>query len=271
MSRRGNRGKLAAGKAGRFFGFVVFILVLCVPAQAAKVPAAVGQRCESCHDRYAFRAQFSDSAHGNNGCTSCHAGIKDIGRHISGEVKPEAVSCRSCHQEIERKHQKSVHFLSQNIQCQDCHADIHTLKKSGADRKKAVTDNCTKCHSAEEYALMGHGQSLLKGNRDAAACSDCHGIHDVRAFQTGKKKDILASRAYYTERCKACHADEVLTRRNNLSTHTVKSYDESYHGKVHSIGAPQLVAGCAYCHTGHNILPRKDTRSVLHPDNLKGQ
>lgn len=271
MSRRGNRGKLAAGKAGWLFGFVVLILALCVPAQAAKVPAAVGQRCEFCHDRYAFRVQFPDSAHGNNGCTSCHTGIKDIGRHISGDYKPEAVSCRSCHQEIDRKHQGSVHFVSQKIQCQDCHADIHTLKKSDADRKKAVMDNCTKCHSAEEYALMGHGQALLKGNRDAATCSDCHGIHDVRAFQTGKEKDILASRAYYTERCKACHADEALTRRNKLSTHTVTSYNESYHGKVHSIGAPQLVAGCADCHTGHNILPKKDPRSVLHPDNLKGQ
>jgi cytochrome b subunit of formate dehydrogenase len=272
MTRGKRWGKrIAIAPVGLFFGLILLNLAFCGQLQAAKVPLGLGQRCESCHDGYAFQNQFPESVHGNNGCTSCHAGIKDISRHINGQYKPVPVSCKSCHQEIDRKYRKSVHFISQNIQCQDCHSDIHALKKTAVDKKRAVMDQCTTCHPQAEYSLLGHGQALLKGNQDSATCSDCHGLHEIPAFQTGLKKDMASSRAYYTGKCKNCHADEALTKRNKLSTHAVSSYDESYHGKVHSTGKPQRVAGCADCHTGHNILPRKDPRSTLYPDNLYNQ
>jgi hypothetical protein len=73
---------IVAAQAGWLIGFVLLHLVFCIPVQAANVPPGVGQHCESCHDGYAFQVRFPDSAHGNNGCTSCHAGIKDVGRHI---------------------------------------------------------------------------------------------------------------------------------------------------------------------------------------------
>jgi cytochrome b subunit of formate dehydrogenase len=262
---------IAVAQAGWLVGFVFILLVCCDPVQAAKVPPGVGQRCESCHDGYAFQVQFPDSAHGNNACTSCHAGIKDVGRHITGRQPPAPVSCKSCHQEIDGKYRKSVHFINQDMKCRDCHSDIHALKKNARDKKLAVLESCTKCHPKEEYSLLGHGQALLKGNRDAATCSDCHGIHDIPAYLTGPKKDIASSRPHYTKKCRACHADEALAKRNKFSTHAVSSYDESYHGKVHNIGEPQRVAGCADCHTGHNILPRKDPRSALYPANLYKQ
>jgi cytochrome b subunit of formate dehydrogenase len=272
MTRWKQREKwIAAAQAGWLVGFVLFSLVCCDPVQAAKVPPGVGQRCESCHDGYAFRNRFPDSVHGNNGCTSCHDGIRDLGRHISGQSKPVQVSCKRCHQEIDRQYGQSVHAVNQHIRCQDCHSDIHALRKTTADKKQAVMDQCTKCHSQEEYSLLGHGQAFLKGNRDAAACSDCHGLHDIPAYQTGPKKDLAAARACYTEKCKGCHADEELTKRNKLSAHAVSSYDESYHGKVHNAGEQERVAGCADCHTGHNILPRQDPRSALYPANLFGQ
>jgi len=60
-----------------------------------------------------------------------------------------------------------------------------------------------------------------------------------------------------------------MAKRNQFSTKTVASYDDSYHGKVLNIGYPQRVAGCADCHLGHNILPKNDPRSAMHPDNMK--
>jgi cytochrome b subunit of formate dehydrogenase len=260
--------KTASARVGLFLAFILFNPAFCVLVHAAIAPPGVGQRCESCHDGYTFQSQFPASVHSNNGCTSCHTGIKDVGRHIAGQQSPAPVSCRSCHREQDERYRKSVHFINQGIKCQDCHSDIHALKKNAGEKKLAVLENCTKCHSKEEYSLLGHGQALLKGNRDAATCSDCHGLHDIPAYQMGPKKDIAASRPYYTKKCRACHADEALTKRNKLSTHAVSSYDESYHGKVHNIGEPQRVAGCADCHTGHNILPRKDPRSALYPANL---
>ena len=96
MTRWKRWGKrIAMAPFGLFLVLILYNLVFCGQLQAAKVPPGLGQRCESCHDGYAFQNQFPESVHGNNGCTSCHAGIKDLSRHINGQYKPVSVSCKS--------------------------------------------------------------------------------------------------------------------------------------------------------------------------------
>ena len=132
----------------------------------------------------------------------------------------------------------------------------------------AVAENCTRCHSPEDYALMGHGRAVAKGNQDTATCTDCHGLHNTPYYNPALERDVAAARESYTRRCKACHADVKIARRNNLTTTAATTYHDTYHGKVMDIGYPQRVAGCPDCHVGHNTLPEADPRSVLHRDNL---
>ena len=60
-----------------------------------------------------------------------------------------------------------------------------------------------------------------------------------------------------------------MMKRNNLSDKMVAYYEGTYHGKVQELGYPAPVAGCGDCHTKHNILPKEDPRSSIHPDNLE--
>jgi len=261
----------------RLFGicFVILLLMLLV---ALPVSAKVGDpnglipdsSCRSCHTEEVFTKGFVRSVHGHNSCTSCHRDIKNRARHMSGQERPADVNCAACHRDVAAKYRRDVHAVKQNFACQDCHGEIHGLQKSGKDVKTAITENCIRCHNTQDYVLLGHGRALAKGNQDAAACSDCHGLHNIPAYNLALERDVAVAREAYTRRCRACHADTKMAKRNGFSTKTVLNFDETYHGKVLDIGFPQRVAGCADCHGGHNNLSKTDPRSSLHPDNLYG-
>jgi cytochrome b subunit of formate dehydrogenase len=188
---------------------------------------------------------------------------------MTGENKPKPVNCGSCHRDVASRFRRDVHYIKQNFQCQDCHQDIHSIRKSGAGFKVAAVENCSQCHSGEDYTLLGHSGALLKGNADAASCTDCHGLHNTPYYDQSLERDKAAARENYTRRCRSCHADAKMAKRNRFSTKTVATYDDSYHGKIFNIGFPQRVAGCADCHLGHNTLPKNDLRSAMHRSNMK--
>jgi cytochrome b subunit of formate dehydrogenase len=237
------------------------------PATAA-TSAGPEKSCLSCHDDDLFRVRFSGSVHGNNSCTSCHADIRGLTAHMTGKEKPAPVNCGSCHQEIAREFRKNFHYLQEDFRCTDCHRGIHALKRVDSDFKRAVIKQCTECHDPDEYVAFGHGEAVLKGNRDSAACSDCHGLHDIGAFHTSRGAYSGEAREFYTGKCVKCHADRAMMQRSGVDPDAVSKYQETYHHKVAHIGYPAQVAGCADCHGKHNILPKSDTRSSIHPNNL---
>jgi cytochrome b subunit of formate dehydrogenase len=246
---------------------VVLLLVFTVDASGQT--QAMGRSCVSCHESAVYRADFPSSAHGNNGCASCHI-ARNLATHTSGTEKPALVSCGKCHGEIAAKFRKNAHFLQQNFECQDCHRDIHTFRKKPAgDFKVAVVKQCMTCHAGREYVELGHGNALLQGNRDSAACSDCHGVHDTPLFRRDGTMLSPEARVHYTARCVGCHGDRELERRNRLRPGIVKAYEETYHGKILKAGDAARVAGCADCHKGHNILPKENPRSNLTAENLR--
>jgi len=245
-------------------GSLLFLAVL--PGQASARSQTV--QCQTCHSDTTFVDGFAGSVHGNNSCTSCHTGIDNIARHSSGEKKSDPVKCSNCHKEIGASYKKDVHAVVQNMTCTDCHQKIHRLSKSGKSPKVAVQERCVSCHNPEDYVLMGHGRAVAAGNADSATCTDCHSLHAIIPYDDASGKEIAVQREMYTLRCKSCHADENIAKRNNLSTAIPDTYDKTYHGKVMQVGFPQRVAGCADCHTGHDTLKSVDLRAALHPDNL---
>ena len=263
-----HRSTGSLSRSGAILSAVVSLLVVFGIASQGQAQGT-GRSCTACHEAAAYRVDFPASAHGNNGCTSCHL-VGSLTAHMSGREKSAAVSCGSCHGEIAAKFKENVHYLQQNFQCQDCHRSIHALRKKPAgELKAAVVKQCTTCHAAREYAELGHGNAVLQGNRDSAACSDCHGVHDTPLFRREGAALPPEARAHYTARCVRCHGDAELEKRNRLKPGIVKAYEETYHGKVLKAGDPARVAGCADCHRGHNILPKEDSRSALSGANLQ--
>jgi cytochrome b subunit of formate dehydrogenase len=226
--------------------------------------------CSDCHNGNKFTTEYKKSIHGNIGCTGCHAGFESLDKHVILEEKPALVPCGECHSNIARQYNNSFHFIYEDFQCYDCHYEIHSLKPEKGNFKIAVAKSCTRCHPNDEYALSGHGASVMKGNQDSATCSDCHGLHDTKAYHTAGAEYLLEAREFYSKTCKACHSDKKMMERNHINPNAVEQYRETYHGKVQDLGYPTSVAGCADCHTTHNILPRSNPASTINPRNLAG-
>jgi cytochrome b subunit of formate dehydrogenase len=253
--------------------WVAVVWAGCGLAPASLLAAAVSEAmpsrsCISCHDDELFRVRFGSSVHGQNSCTSCHTDIRDLAAHMEGRQKPAPVNCGSCHQQIVQDYRKNFHYLQEDFRCADCHRGIHALGKADKNFKLAVIKKCTECHGNDEYADSGHGEAVLKGNQDSAACSDCHGLHDTRVYHTSLAAYPDEAREFYTDKCKRCHADREMMARSGLSADVVRQYEATYHGKVQDIGYPTHVAGCADCHRTHNILPKTNPRSSIYPGNL---
>lgn len=70
--------------------------------------------------------------------------------------------------------------------CTDCHGAHEIL--SASDSKSSifkfnVPATCAKCHAniAQEFKQSIHGQAVAHGNWQAPVCTDCHGIHSIKA------------------------------------------------------------------------------------------
>jgi cytochrome b subunit of formate dehydrogenase len=230
--------------------------------------AKAAVNCVDCHDDKKFTALHKESVHGNIGCIACHKISGGLDRHVLKKEKPALISCGQCHREIEKVYRNNVHFLTEGLRCFDCHYEIHSLKPPKGSIKIAVIRSCTRCHTSDTYVKSGHGAAVMAGNADSAACSDCHGVHDMKSYHTSSGRYTLEAREFYNKTCKSCHSDRQMMLRNNIPPEIVKFYEETYHGKVQDLGYPTSVAGCADCHTDHNILPPSDPASILNPGNL---
>ena len=236
-----------------------------------KKPVEPGQACQNCHGQPEYGDQFAASVHGILNCTTCHTGIVDISAHAAQEMKPGLITCAICHKDIASQFDTDTHLLQEGITCQDCHTDVHIRTKGEGSSKTAVIKRCTACHEEKTYVSRGHGNAVLKGNEDAAACSDCHGLHGIPAY-ADTPRGQAQKRESYTIACRTCHEDRELAARNDLNPSVTLGYEETFHGKVLACesleGDPMRIAGCGDCHNGHNILPPDDPQSTIHESEL---
>ena len=244
------------------------ILSLCILCLIFPCAYAAIKTCQDCHYEKEYTAGFMASVHGKNSCMSCHGDVSDTSRHMTGEIKPAPVTCGRCHTTIAQEFSRNFHYLQEDFRCVDCHRDVHTRTASKKDIKIRTIEGCTQCHGNDDYVASGHAEAVLKGNSDAAACGDCHGLHDTRVFHTSLSTYPDEARMFYNTKCISCHDDSAMMKRNKLSDKVVEYYEETYHGKVQGVGFATLVAGCADCHRTHNILPKTDPRSSIYPGNL---
>jgi cytochrome b subunit of formate dehydrogenase len=231
---------------------------------AVKTLAPAPADCTSCHAGPRFREHFAQTSHGALGCNVCHQGVRDLAAHMQKKEKTVLMSCTVCHKDVEKTYRSSVHAMRAGLSCLDCHRDIHPDRAVDAVKgKAAVIETCTICHNdRDRYVKKGHDARVLAGNRDAASCADCHGVHDTPVFASAAAGSSM-KKAYYTDRCVSCHREGGVALRYGVFPMAVKTYGETYHGKVRQLGHIDKVAGCADCHMGHNILPPDDPASAL--------
>ena len=254
--------------------------------------------CGRCHDGVA--AHYAASEHGRvpnsierptPTCLSCHrqgvteGAIADaatlkkaqerlcIGCHVKNASVRQAVNSSTL---FITAYEESVHGKAltrgdaRAPNCVDCHGahdERYGFDAASPVNKMRVQQVCARCHEKEERQFQGsvHGLALRRGNKDAPACTDCHGEH--RILSTKDPLSPVAAANVSNRVCTPCHASLRVTEKWNLPGDRTQTFADSYHGLASKGGVVQ-VANCASCHGTHDILPSSNPASRIASANL---
>jgi cytochrome b subunit of formate dehydrogenase len=255
--------------------------------------------CAQCHAD--AQEAYSHSLHAKAGkagqpvsanCQDCHGGAHEI--LAADDAKSPVnhanipVTCGRCHGQkflVEANgesaqtfmsYQESVHGLATEkgstkaAVCTDCHGTHEILPANNSKSpiyKFNVPATCGKCHAAVAQTFMQsiHGQGISRGNGLSPVCTDCHGIHSIKAHIDPNSSVSEQNVARTT--CARCHEGVRLSQEFGVAGNRVSTYMDSYHGLA-AEGGSAVVANCASCHGVHNILPSSDPRSTINKANL---
>ena len=261
------------------------------------MPAKVS--CATCHADE--QKQYENSLHGKAfkagdtraaTCVDCHGSPHEL--LAAGDPKSKVnhanipKTCSACHSQklvMEASglsnqpafsYQESVHGRAvaagndKAAVCTDCHG-AHEILSPGDPRspvfKFNIPQTCAKCHNNVKTEFMGsvHGQAISRGNWQAPVCTDCHGIHLIKAH-IDPTSSVAAQQLARTT-CGRCHEGVRLTQEFGIAGRRSTTYLASYHGLA-SEGGSNVAANCASCHGVHNILASSNPKSTINPANL---
>jgi len=255
--------------------------------------------CATCHaeEQAAYEKSFHGKAvqAGNTNaatCLDCHGSPHELLPASDPKSRVAHVNipatCGSCHgqQFVMEKDGLSVQMVASYQQsvhghavangsekaavCTDCHGahDILDAKDPKSPIFKFnVPLTCGKCHQqiSAEFQQSIHGTAVAQGNWQAPVCTDCHGIHSIKAH-TDPSSPVSAQNVAQAT-CARCHEGVRLSQEFGIQGRRATTYLASYHGLASRLGS-QVVANCASCHGTHSIFPSSDPRSTIHPSNL---
>jgi len=240
-------------------------------AKAIKAGDTQAASCIDCHGSpHELQAATEPTSRVNHAnipktCGSCH-GQKFVMEKSGHSAQPFNLYQESVH----GKDVAANGAQSKAAVCTDCHGTHEIL--SANDSKSSifkfnVPTTCAKCHEnvKQEYTASIHGQAVARGNWQAPVCTDCHGIHSIKA-PTDPNSSVAATALAQTT-CARCHESTRLSSEFGLESHRASTYLASYHGLASRMGS-KVVANCASCHGVHNILPSSDPRSTINRANL---
>lgn len=261
-------------------------------------PAPAKPVCATCHAdqqaAYDHGVHAKAAAAGNTNvakCQDCHGSVHEILPPSDPKSKVAHTNipqtCGACHgQKLvmassgvssapftsyqDSVHGKAVTAGSEKAAvCTDCHGE-HDILSAGDPKspinKFNVPVTCAKCHESirQQYVQSTHGQAIARGNWQAPVCTDCHGIHTIKA-PTDANSSVAAANVKNT--CGQCHESVRLSNEFGVPGGRYASYLASYHGMAQKVGS-NTVANCASCHGVHNILPSSDPKSTINHANL---
>ena len=238
-------------------------------AKAAKGGEVQSANCQDCHggahEVLGTGDVKSPVSHANipTTCGRCH-GQKFLVEKDGGSAQTFVSYKESVHgRAIEKGSQKAA-------VCTDCHGAHEILPANDAKApiyKFNVAATCGKCHAAVAQTFMQsiHGQGIARGNGLAPVCTDCHGIHSIKAH--ADPNSPVAQQNLSRDTCARCHEGVRLSQEFGVPGNRVSTYMDSYHGLAVK-GGSIVAANCSSCHGVHNILPSSDPHSTINRANL---
>ncbi|OGR81462.1 MAG: hypothetical protein A3I11_07180 [Elusimicrobia bacterium RIFCSPLOWO2_02_FULL_39_32] len=205
-----------------FISLLFFLSLIHAPLYAQD-----NEVCNSCHGQessdipFVNLKQFEGSIHGKNPCISCHVDAEVI-PHPS---KPQASSCASCHEDVLKVYENSVHGkarargIKEAPFCNDCHGE-HTILSvndpASTVWKGRITKTCASCHDSEKivtkfglpkdrletFQNSYHGLASRGGDFKVANCASCHGWHGILP-SSDPLSSVHPKNLYQT--CGKCH------------------------------------------------------------------
>ncbi len=189
------------------------------------------------------------------------------------------VSCYHCHTQVVNEFRNNIHY-QMGFTCANCHggnaqpnASVVSVEAMSGDfigrpSRDNITDICSKCHvrEAKDYRQSIHWEQIKKGHPEAATCTDCHGVHEIRAI---KDPNSSSNHQNSPATCAKCHSNKELMSAwyYGIKTDRLDTYKESFHWKALTNGYA-VVATCADCHNNHITKSHTDPASSTYPDNL---
>ena len=259
------------------------------------LPVSCGQCHNEIKENYLVSEHHSAFKEGMLGAPNClHCHKNPIARvHLTEDTVSVKISqeklCLSCHldsPEVRARtsptagfitmYEKSVHGSALNsgnpkaANCVDCHGSHAVHKSDTKDSptfKSNIPNTCGKCHRdiAKEYLESTHGAALIKGVKEAPACTDCHGEHNI--LKHNDPQSPVAFQNLSREVCSPCHSSLKLSDKYGLVSDRFSTFSDSYHGLAVE-GGSLAVANCASCHGAHNIKPSSDPTSTISKENV---
>ena len=202
--------------------------------KSATYPLNLPTTCGRCHGDPKVIAQghiaignvadlYKDSIHGKAvsrsglmvaaNCTSCH-GSHDIRKKSDPDSRvfrrtiPK--TCGSCHEGVKTLYDRGVHGAAiakgndKAPVCADCHSAHQIQRADVASWRLDTIRECGTCHvdKITTYRDTFHGQVTSLGFVRVAACSDCHGAHEI--YGKGDARSMVAP-GKIVATCQKCH------------------------------------------------------------------
>ena len=260
-------------------GLWLAVCLVTIPAAAFPrngAPAAdADKECLACH----AADSTAGSVHADLSCGACHEVtlVRDSGDVPHARNIPAPNCTAACHRERLAGppgespvfYPDSVHgraYLERGVgdvaRCWDCHGTHSIRAKDDPEspvNRRNIPVMCSSCHDDQavvvkyhihaerpyqEYLKSVHGRALFEKGllTFAAVCTDCHGVHDIKA---AGQEGLSARRP---ETCGRCH---VLI---------FDKYQQSIHGREALAGNPDAPL-CVDCHGEHTLMSPGDERS----------
>jgi hypothetical protein len=187
-------------------------------------------------------------------------------------VLPAVGRCGSCHPAERTQHAQGVH-AGERVSCVSCHggdaaateaAAAHGAGFKGRLGREAVPALCASCHAdptamrayglpTDQHALWltsGHAERVRNGDRNAAVCTDCHGVHDIRSPREPQARTFVAN---VDVTCGRCHGDPAFLKARGLA-----NVHAAWEGSAHAVAfrreGAEVGPTCTGCHGVHGAV-----------------
>jgi Cytochrome c3 len=204
------------------------------------VAVASGQSRDSCLDCHSALPEplgvsqetFAQDIHAQKGltCASCHGGDP------TSDDPDKAMSRKAGWKgKIDRKQIPQL--------CGSCHSDPAYMRRFNPSLR---TDQLSQYHTSV------HGKRLAAGDTKVAVCTDCHGVHDLRAPSDSRSK---VNPVNVADTCGRCHADAAYMSGYKIPTNQFAEYGKSVHHHALVVNGDLSAPTCTTCHGNHGAAP----------------